>query len=195
MAGGREQIIECAFRLFLKNGYENTSMMDLVRASGLSKGAFYHYYQSKETLFRASVDHFFLSFFSNDGAEQSSSDLLSFVESLWKSYARLLVSLKPFVDEYSSYYRFLFSVFEKFPQIKSQLSHKIEDTEKRLISGFSKLQSDGRISTDLNPLLLSKQLMSMIEGRGLLLSIRSEDDINDSFQQMINSFWKTILIE
>ena len=40
------KIIDAAMKLFLEKGYENTTMQDIVEASGMSKGAIYHYFKS-----------------------------------------------------------------------------------------------------------------------------------------------------
>ncbi|MDK1388709.1 TetR/AcrR family transcriptional regulator [Sinorhizobium sp. 8-89] len=47
------ELIDCAQRLFFEHGYENTTVNDVIREAGLSKGAFYHYFASKEALLEA----------------------------------------------------------------------------------------------------------------------------------------------
>ncbi|MCA1442784.1 TetR/AcrR family transcriptional regulator [Ensifer sp. IC4062] len=47
------ELIDCAQRLFFERGYENTTVNDVIREAGLSKGAFYHYFASKEALLEA----------------------------------------------------------------------------------------------------------------------------------------------
>lgn len=42
----KEEIKEAAAKVFIEKGFANTSMEDLVRESGLSKGGFYHYYKN-----------------------------------------------------------------------------------------------------------------------------------------------------
>ena len=49
----RDQIIEAAERLFYEKGYEQTSVHDVLDALSLSKGGFYHYFQSKIELLEA----------------------------------------------------------------------------------------------------------------------------------------------
>ncbi len=51
----RQQIIETAARLFARNGFHGTSMANLTAATGLTKGAFYHHFESKDDLFFAVV--------------------------------------------------------------------------------------------------------------------------------------------
>ena len=43
-------IVSAAWKLFYENGYDNTTVDDIVEASGTSKGSFYHYFDSKESL-------------------------------------------------------------------------------------------------------------------------------------------------
>lgn len=43
----RRLIIKAATKVFLKKGYKEASMKDIVRTSGLSQGGFYHYYKNK----------------------------------------------------------------------------------------------------------------------------------------------------
>lgn len=47
------ELLDCAQRLFFERGYDNTTVNDIIREAGLSKGAFYHYFASKEALLEA----------------------------------------------------------------------------------------------------------------------------------------------
>jgi AcrR family transcriptional regulator len=49
----RDQILEAAMACFARTGYRATSMGDIVRESGLSVGAIYSYFVSKDELFLA----------------------------------------------------------------------------------------------------------------------------------------------
>jgi AcrR family transcriptional regulator len=54
----RAELIDCAQRLFLTRCYERTTINDVIAAAGLSKGAFYHHFRSKEDLLEAIADRF-----------------------------------------------------------------------------------------------------------------------------------------
>ncbi|MDX8468623.1 helix-turn-helix domain-containing protein [Mesorhizobium sp. VK23B] len=47
------ELLDCAQRLFFERGYDDTTVNDIIREAGLSKGAFYHYFASKEALLEA----------------------------------------------------------------------------------------------------------------------------------------------
>ena len=44
------KIISAAWKLFYEQGYENTTVEDILDASGTSKGTFYHYFEGKDAL-------------------------------------------------------------------------------------------------------------------------------------------------
>jgi AcrR family transcriptional regulator len=70
----REELIDCAQRLFLAQGYEKTTINDVIAATGLSKGAFYHHFRSKEDLLAAITERFAresLAFVTGLSADQS----------------------------------------------------------------------------------------------------------------------------
>lgn len=51
-------IIEAAMQLFAKKGFSSTSVQDIATESGISKGAFYLYFESKETLLLAIFQYY-----------------------------------------------------------------------------------------------------------------------------------------
>ena len=46
----KNQIMEAAWELFLDKGYENTTVNDIIKKAGTSKGGFYYYFKAKEEL-------------------------------------------------------------------------------------------------------------------------------------------------
>ena len=44
----RNEFLDTAMRLFLERGYEQTSVNAIIESVGVSKGAFYHYFRTKE---------------------------------------------------------------------------------------------------------------------------------------------------
>ena len=45
------KILDSAERLFIEKGYDKTSLQNIIDATGLSKGAIYHHFTSKEDIF------------------------------------------------------------------------------------------------------------------------------------------------
>ncbi|MGZ4529390.1 MAG: TetR/AcrR family transcriptional regulator [Mycobacterium sp.] len=49
----RAELLDRAVALFLRDGYDNVSLNDLIADAGVSKGAFYHWFPSKDALITA----------------------------------------------------------------------------------------------------------------------------------------------
>lgn len=54
-----EQIIVVSANLFKERGYDKTSIQDIIDALGMSKGAIYHHFKSKEEVLNAVIDRQF----------------------------------------------------------------------------------------------------------------------------------------
>lgn len=55
-----EKILDVSLKLFSEKGYEKTTMQDIVKALGMSKGAIYHHFKSKEELVDAVSTYSFM---------------------------------------------------------------------------------------------------------------------------------------
>ena len=65
----KAEFLDAAMRLFMQHGYEQTSVNAIIEAVGVSKGAFYHYFRTKEDLL-------------DELAARASAQALSLIESL-----------------------------------------------------------------------------------------------------------------
>src|SRR3954464_15918627 len=52
----KDQLLECAARLFAERGYADTRVIDIVKEAGVAKGLFYWYFENKEQLFKELAD-------------------------------------------------------------------------------------------------------------------------------------------
>ena len=46
----KKKIVSAAWKLFYEQGYENTTVEEIIDASGTSRGSFYHYFSGKDAL-------------------------------------------------------------------------------------------------------------------------------------------------
>lgn len=54
----KSKIVKAAWTLFYKNGYDNTTVEDIIKLSKTSKGTFYHYFKGKDALLSTLSDLF-----------------------------------------------------------------------------------------------------------------------------------------
>ena len=53
----RDKLLEAAFALIRAKGYSATTVDELCAAAGVTKGAFFHHFESKEALAVAAANH------------------------------------------------------------------------------------------------------------------------------------------
>lgn len=52
----REQILSVSAKLFIESGYDKTSIQEIINTLGMSKGAIYHHFKSKEEILEAVLE-------------------------------------------------------------------------------------------------------------------------------------------
>lgn len=52
----KQELLKIAYRMFIENGYENTSIDDIIAEAGIAKGTYYYYFESKEATLEAVID-------------------------------------------------------------------------------------------------------------------------------------------
>lgn len=77
----KSRIVKAAWNLFYKNGYEHTTIEDIIATSKTSKGTFYHYFKGKESLLN-SLSYLF---------DQKYEELYSTIDHGLSSYDKLLL--------------------------------------------------------------------------------------------------------
>ena len=73
----KSRIVDAAWKLFYEQGYEDTTVEDIIAASGTSKGSFYHYFGSKDDLLGSLAYLFDEKYEELSGAEALSGDAVS----------------------------------------------------------------------------------------------------------------------
>lgn len=95
--GKRDEILNAALELFLKNGYEATSIRMILEQVNGEVGMFYHYFHSKQEVFDKAVEFFFkksgekFSIIMN--RETNHSTLKSRLEQLYECYSDCMEEL------------------------------------------------------------------------------------------------------
>ncbi|NPD45195.1 MULTISPECIES: TetR/AcrR family transcriptional regulator [unclassified Lentimicrobium] len=107
----KENILTQSFQLFINEGYKEVSIQNIVSHCGISKGAFYHHFKSKNDLYEEVLNRFFFNYFNESDFDYSQEKNLKdklgeFVEHLISPYEELLelTSRKDLL----AYFRFLF---------------------------------------------------------------------------------------
>ena len=72
--------MDAAMKVYTQKGYSSARMNDIVKESGLSKGAIYHHYEGKKDVFLALIEHWetqtFPDFYRSNGKIRTAADTL-----------------------------------------------------------------------------------------------------------------------
>lgn len=119
----RERILAAAFQLFLQHGYEGTGLSQIVGTSGVSKGAFYHYFASKNQIYHEVVEAFYLTPFEQFDPEHISNLPPKKAKSVLRQYYETMPQLvrASTNQDMVQYFALLFDALSRIPQFKEKI--------------------------------------------------------------------------
>lgn len=170
----REHILRTSLKLFLQKNFKEVTMKEIVEHTKLSKGAFYHYFNSKEQVFEEVIDYFYADFM-NAGFESYNHDSLA---GFFKDYLDDIgnkVNSAKIVDgdgkmEFSAnHYFLLFDALKMLPSFKE----KLQDHDIKELNGWKKIikiaKKNKEIKTSMTDEQVAKMFIYMSDGFGIRL--------------------------
>jgi AcrR family transcriptional regulator len=177
----REHILQTSFHLFMQKGYKEVTMKDIVNNTGLSKGAFYHYFDSKEKVFEEVIKRFFgdtlnedLNVCSGNSLEYFYNTLLSRIKTNRKNFEQLPV-VKGGKKSNMNYYYLIFDAMRIIPKFKEQHKSTQEHELKTWINVVSSARANGEISSAMTDEQIAKLFIYI--GDGVNVSKISSNDV------------------
>ena len=179
----KELILSTAFRLFASENFEAVSMSRLEKTTGLSKGAFYHHFKSKEEIFIAAMDKFY--FEETVPCELSDTCFKTFIDTRIKEIeakAKALKSLLKLKKTGTSSFGLMNTALLHYPDFAGMVKEKQNVEESIWESIIISAQKKGELNTTLNPKLLSCQFLALIDGVGIrcMLSDKVSETIENT---------------
>jgi AcrR family transcriptional regulator len=166
----RTRIIEQALEMFSERGFYRTRMADIADSLGVSKGAIYQYFESKEQLFvealrhhgerRAGVVRGFL--------ESGSLEAISTGEFFEEMLELRLGSLALSTD--------LLRVTARNEALRERLVGMVEGWGRGLVDLIDGMKVDGRIRADVDSSLLSRGILALRDGLYSHLTMGADRD-------------------
>ena len=197
----REYILKTALHLFMANGYKGTSYQDLVKKTGLSKGAIYHHFKSKEDILVSVFEFMYAA--SNETAIFEPASIVKDEPSFIKLYIDIkkaqIKGFKEFLGVKKlnfNKFLFFFEAINENNKLKlfgtEALKHEIKFVEKCFIC----LKKQGKLPKGKSPALLAESLHYMIEGAGTLKyfteNVEEEEDWIKMYEKSLKDFFKII---
>ncbi len=168
----REYILETAFVLFMQRSFKAVTMNDIVKSSGMSKGAFYHYFKSKEEVFQEVVNTYFMKLTDIDYAKCSHESLKSFYSDLvsnLQNQTGFLHQLRKAKEsgEAFNYFQLLFDAMYLSPVLKTRILEMQTKEMKAWTEIIGIAKKKGEIKTDLADKDVAKLFIYVNDGAGM----------------------------
>ncbi|MTI48742.1 MAG: TetR/AcrR family transcriptional regulator [Firmicutes bacterium] len=182
----KEHILNHALKVFVEKGYEGSSMDDIVKSSGVSKGGIYNYYNSKDDIFLS---------ISQKSAEyrrkylkELSTDI-TYNEKL-REYLRLVLNKMDNKDKRGQG-KFIFEswiVMSRKKDLKKIAKERYLDFERDLINLINEGIRKGEFKRDLDVKSMVYIIISTLDGIAFfrcVLGVEPSEDIKSTYIEMI----------
>ena len=192
----RDLVIEVATRLIHLKGYQGTSLDDVLSASGVGKGNFYHYFKSKEDLGYAILDRVVDAFLERSlepcFADHDSSRLGQIRCFLGRVrdgvHARNCVGGCVFGNLAAE----LADVHEGF---RARLAGLFSRWRERLTKALQEAQHRGEVNAECRPDAVAHFLVASLEGAMLLTKVTKDIAVMDGCVEEMNRYLSLYEIE
>jgi TetR/AcrR family transcriptional repressor of nem operon len=160
------RIIQAARTLFSTHGCQSTSIVDIITASGITKGGFYHYFKSKENLCAALIGQLRNDYQQLFDSLSPNTEPIEALRGLLRKIAELNAS-----GEWVNC-RLILRLTSEAHQYQPELRDKIQEFW-RWYSGaleelISRCRAAGQIKTDISPKLQTRLVLAIMTGSIML---------------------------
>jgi len=174
-AARRAQIIGAAAECFLDKGFHQTTMQDIFEASGLSAGAVYNYFDSKEEIVAAMGE---LSGVRNTAIASRAllSDSDEPIAAALESFLAILKS--PEAGRWAPFDIGMYAEAARNEKIRASIQENVSVTADALVPLIEELQVSGALSPELDARSIIIALSMLVQGMQTLRVIDPDADLD-----------------
>jgi len=192
----RQRILDAAQDMILTRGYAGTSLDALIKSLGLTKGAFFHHFDTKSDLARHLIQRF-----ADDGvnlfrtiqarAEKLSDDPLQQMLLIISLYSEMFEGLtEPYAGCLLAAYVYEMQLFDD--DLKPIINEEFLLVRKELTALFKRIQKRYPPRAEYNPVALADMFMSTFEGAFVMSKSLNEPDITAQQLKLYKTFIETL---
>lgn len=168
----KRKILDAATLLFNENGYDKTSVQDICEKAGISKGAFFHHFPTKELLFLEILNEFL----------EKLDIRMKEIEKNSKNVPQAMIDMTKILEEIFIISENKLTIFlefvkqaEKNEDIMKSLSKQFEKFEKYIENLIENGKKEGSIKNEINSKFFSSLIVSLSIGMILRKSLFKYD--------------------
>lgn len=173
----RQQLIKAAVQVFERDGFLNARIVDIVKKAGVSYGSFYHYFDTKEELFREVAEQLEVTLLSVTPAEEGRRDPIERIRTANRDYLAAYVKsakIMRVIEEVSRY-------DEEVRKVKDRRDDEFND---RLQRAIRRLQEEGLADPAIEPSYAAYALGCMVERFAETFARRGLFDFDTAVEQL-----------
>ena len=174
MNDSKEHIIITSCKLFLQKNYKEVTMKEIVDKTGLSKGAFYHYFESKEQLFLEVLDYFFTNVMVHAYENYSRESFYNF----YHDYAKeVKIYCQTYLDKFRgeesesvitmNYFTLAFDAIKLFPEFKEKMIIGLKEEMKVWVDVIKTARSKGEIKSSMTDEQIARTFIHLGDGAAM----------------------------
>ncbi|MEJ2355616.1 MAG: TetR/AcrR family transcriptional regulator, partial [candidate division WOR-3 bacterium] len=194
----KDKILRTSFDLFLKEGFTDVSINDIIKKGGFSKGGFFHYFKSKDHLFKEIIQSFIIPYIeitarNISGKNKATYDKLKAFFGLISNYDELIRSITN--DEAidgRSLYLLMMEALKKFSYFREQYSEIFLTIYDLIREQLAEGKKKGEIRKDLDLEAVSYEILISYEGALHLWIVEPDMDLDKLNKKLFNSIWNSI---
>ena len=185
----RDFILETALDCFLQKGFKAVTMNELVQKTNLTKGAFYHYFASKELLFKEvvekSVSLTLKVAFKTEGVS---------LRQFYRDYAEYFLASQPARAEKGNavkwnYFNLIIDALNMFPDLAGGILASYRRQLKNWEEVVANAKKSGEINSSMTDTHIAKMFIHSSDGLSVSDLIFGEEDMKKSLLDLWDDFY------
>jgi len=188
-----------SLKLFLQKNFKEVTMKEIVKETGLSKGAFYHYFESKEQLFYEIIDFFFTAILDFDFTQLPGDSLYRFyhtnAEQLNTIRFQFLNNENDESEDFITlnFFALLFDAFKLFPEFRIKMEAYHLKERNAWIRVIKRARASGEIQSPLTDEQIAQIFLFTSDGLTMNLTMESNtSDLDKKLASLWDNFYKTL---
>lgn len=196
----KTKILKESLKLFLRKSYKDVTMSEILKATGLSKGAFYYYFKSKEELFHEIIETYFSYMVVYDFEKYSKDSLKDFYEDHLKDLSKAIgkfTSEKSKYDGNSLNINYLYPIFDA-SRILPVFREEFSEARKKEIHFWTAAVRRARKSGEIKSKMSDDQIARIFIYAGNSIGLQqiieggSISGMAEIYKEFWNNFYKSI---
>lgn len=189
MKDTRQFIIDTSLQLFLEKTFKEVTLREIVEKTGLSKGAFYHYFSKKEDILSEALNQYVSMRMTIDWDAYDSSSLVAFLNDHIVALEKMVKEDEQLLSR--NFFSLMFDGIRMFPEFRETMKSVQELEHNAWVKVISEARKSGEINTGIDDDGVADMFIYMSDGLSLSNLLYTGND--PLFTIRLRNAWHNLL--